>query len=100
MVLWWKGKGYLTCCEGRERFQLSATNIELRFLGNIYMWGTNGIVGTILSEWACRLIMGNAKTKALMGKKSCLWLIGENLWAWNKKEMSESKWVWTRVVYL
>ena len=49
----------------------------------IYIWGTNGIVGIVLSEWVCRLIMGNVKTKSLMGKKSCLWQIGENLWAWN-----------------
>ena len=70
-------------CEGRERFQLSVANIELRFLGNIYIyiyiWGTNGMVGIVLSEWVCRLIMGNVKTKSLMGKKSCLWQIGEHL---------------------
>ena len=45
----------------------------------VCMWGTNGIVWTILSEWACRLIMGNAKTESLMGKKICLWLIGGHL---------------------
>jgi len=31
--------------EGRERFQLSAAYIELRFLGNIYVgheWGSKG----------------------------------------------------------
>ena len=66
----------------------------------VCMWGTNGIVWTILSEWACRLIMGNAKTESLMGKKICLWLIGGHLWAWNRKEMSETKWLRTGVVYL
>ena len=45
----------------------------------VCMWGTNGMVGIVLSEWVCRLIMGNVKTKSLMGKKSCLWQIGENL---------------------
>ena len=45
----------------------------------VCMWGTNGIVWTILSEWACGLIMGNAKTESLMGKKICLWLIGGHL---------------------
>ena len=54
MGLWWKGKGYLAWCEGREKLQLSAANIKLRFLGNIYVWGTNWIVGTVLSEWVCR----------------------------------------------
>ena len=29
--------GYLAWCEGRERFQLSATDIEPRFLWNMYV---------------------------------------------------------------
>ena len=38
-------KGYLAWCERRKRFQLSAANIELKFLGNIYVgheWGSIG----------------------------------------------------------
>ena len=43
-------------CEGRERFQLSAANVELRFWG-IYIHGTNGVVWAILSKWVFRLVV-------------------------------------------
>ena len=67
MVPWWGGKGYLAWCEARERFQLSAIDIELIFLGNIYVgheWGSKSCF-----ERVCKLIMRNAKTKFLMVKR-------------------------------
>ena len=67
MVPWWGGNGYLAWCEARERFQLSAIDIELIFLGNIYVgheWGSKSCF-----ERVCKLIMRNAKTKFLTVKR-------------------------------
>ena len=45
-----KRKGYLAWCEGRERFQLSAVDIELRFLENIYVGHEWGSIGCFLAS--------------------------------------------------
>ena len=60
MVPWGEERGHSAWCEGRERFQLSAANVELGFLDiyiYIYIWGMNGVVWAILSEWVCKLVV-------------------------------------------
>ena len=58
--------------EGRERFQLSATHIELRFLEYLYVeheWFSVGYFGVngYLSMWLCDGV--NVEAKAFMGKE-------------------------------
>jgi len=58
----------LAWCKGRERFQLNVVNIMPRFLWDMYV-ECECDRKAILNEWVCRLVMGNAKTKSLMGKR-------------------------------